>query len=76
MLIHLDLGFWNLADWSAFAVTLAGVWQLSSHKKSGFIINVFGSCLWVAVGIHSGLSGLIVLNIILMVIYLRGYLKK
>jgi hypothetical protein len=74
--MHLDFGFWSLMDWSAFAVTLAGVWQLSSHKKSGFIINVFGSLLWVAVGVHSGLSGLILLNIILLLIYLRGYIKK
>lgn len=74
--MHLGYGFWSIADWSAFALTLVGVWQLSSHKKSGFIINVFGSWLWVAIGIHSGLSGLIALNLILMLIYLRGYIKK
>ncbi|MHB1661806.1 MAG: hypothetical protein ACYCTD_06900 [bacterium] len=74
--MHLDLGFWSLIDWSAFALTLAGVWQLSSHKKSGFIINVFASFVWVAIGIHSGLSGLTLLNIILILIYLRGYIKK
>ncbi|MHB1697990.1 MAG: hypothetical protein ACYCSQ_07825 [bacterium] len=74
--MHLDLGFWSITDWSAFALTLAGVWQLSSHKKSGFIINVFGSCLWVVIGMHSGLSGLIGLNLILILIYLRGYIKK
>ncbi|MHB8231694.1 MAG: hypothetical protein ACYDDB_02180 [bacterium] len=75
-MMHLGFSFWNLTDWLAFAVTLAGVWQLSSHKKSGFIVNVFGSCLWVAVGIHSGLSGLTGLNLILILIYLRGYIKK
>ncbi len=74
--MHISFGFWNMADWSAFALTLAGVWQLSSHKKSGFIINAFASIVWVAVGIHSGLSGLTALNIILILIYVRGYIKK
>ncbi len=74
--MRIDLGFWSIADWSAFVLTLAGVWQLSSHKKSGFVINAFASVAWVAIGIHSGLSGLAVLNIILILIYLRGYIKK
>ena len=68
--------FWSIADWCAFALTLAGVWQLSSHKKSGFVINAFASVIWVAIGIHSGLAGLTALNIILMFIYLRAYIKK
>ena len=74
--MQIDLSFWSIADWSAFALTLAGVWQLSSHKKSGFAINIFASIVWVAIGIHSGLSGLTALNIILILIYLRGYIKK
>ena len=74
--MQIDLSFWRITDWSAFALTLAGVWQLSSHKKSGFAINIFASIVWAAIGIHSGLSGLTALNIILMFIYLRGYIKK
>ena len=74
--MQIDLSFWSITDWSAFALTLAGVWQLSSHKKSGFVINIFASIVWVAIGIHSGLSGLTALNIILILIYLRGYIKK
>ncbi len=74
--MQVNLGFWSLADWLAFALTLAGVWQLSSHKKSGFAINTFASIIWVAVGIHSGLSGLTALNLILILIYARGYIKK
>lgn len=68
--------FWNLLDWLAFAMTLIGVWQLSSHKKSGFVISGFSSFVWAAVGFHSELIGLSVLNIMLIFIYLRGYLKK
>ncbi|MCL4427905.1 MAG: hypothetical protein M1276_02765 [Deltaproteobacteria bacterium] len=74
--MQINLGFWSIADWLAFTLTLAGVWQLSSHKKSGFVINAFGSIVWVGIGIHSGLSGLTALNIILFLIYLRGYIKK
>lgn len=66
---------WNLLDWSAFAVTLIGVWLLSEYKRSGFIVNGLGSLLWILVGLHTGLEGLLVLNIILFILYLKGYLK-
>ena len=66
---------WNLLDWSAFAVTLLGVWLLSEYKRSGFIVNGLGSLLWVLVGLHTGLDGLLVLNIILLILYFKGYLK-
>ncbi|MCL4496894.1 MAG: hypothetical protein EVJ47_00295 [Candidatus Acidulodesulfobacterium ferriphilum] len=74
--MQINLNFWDILDWLAFAVTLAGVWQLSSHKKSGFIISGFASFIWAAVGFHSNLTGLAVLNILLIFIYLRGYIKK
>ena len=66
---------WTLTDWLAFAVTLAGVWLLSKYKRSGFMINVFGSFLWVLIGLHSRLYGLLVLNVVLLVLYLKGYLN-
>lgn len=67
--------FWEFMDWSAFAFTLVGVWFLSKYKRSGFIINVFGSLLWVLIGLHSALYGLLVLNVVLLFLYLRGYLN-
>lgn len=67
--------FWEILDWSAFGVTLYGVWLLSKYKRSGFIINVAGSLLWVIVGLHSKLYGLLVLNAVLLLIYLKGYLN-
>lgn len=63
-------------DWIGCGATLLGVWQLSSRKRSGFMINAFSSVVWVAIGLHSGLPGLTLLNAALMVIYVRGYLKK
>lgn len=67
--------FWNITDWTAFAVTLLGVYLLSEYKRSGFIINGAGSVLWVIIGLHSGLEGLLVLNIVLFILYIKGYLK-
>lgn len=64
---------WSVMDWVACIATLAGVWQLSSRKRSGFTINAFSSLIWVAIGLHSGLPGLTFLNAALMIIYARGY---
>ena len=74
MLLNAAL-FWNIIDWTAFFFTLLGVYLLSEYKRSGFIVNGAGSVLWVMIGLHSKLEGLLVLNIVLFILYIKGYLK-
>ncbi|MHB1665096.1 MAG: hypothetical protein ACYCT7_07550 [bacterium] len=54
---------------------MLGVYLLSEYKRSGFIINGAGSVLWVIIGLHSGLEGLLYLNVVLFILYIKGYLK-
>jgi hypothetical protein len=69
----------NLIQWPAMAVTIAASWLVaSSHtgkRNAGFWIFLLSNALWVAWGLYSGAPALIVLQLGLAAMNIRGAMK-
>lgn len=69
----------NLLQWPAMLVTLAASWLVaSSHKglrNAAFWIFLVSNALWVAWGVHASAWALIVLQLGLAVMNMRGAMK-
>jgi hypothetical protein len=69
----------DLLQWPAMIVTLAATWLVaSSHRgrrNAGFWIFLVSNALWVAWGLHVGAPAVIVLQVCLVVMNLRGAVK-
>jgi nicotinamide riboside transporter PnuC len=64
---------WNALDWVATILSLYSIWLITDLKKTGFLVGVTSSIIWIAIGINSNLIGLLVLNFVIIVIYIKGY---
>jgi nicotinamide riboside transporter PnuC len=66
----------GLISWVASALELWGVWAIGSKNKWGFILNMLGSLLWVAVAVF-GLpaTGLLLVVVPAVFINIRNFLK-
>lgn len=69
----------NLVQWPAMVVTVVGSWLVaSSHdgkRNAGFWIFLFSNVLWIAWGLYSGAMALVVLQICLAAMNIRGAMK-
>jgi hypothetical protein len=69
----------NALQWPAMAVTLAAAWLVASSSKAkrnwGFWCFVASNVLWTAWGWHAGAWALIVLQVGLLALNLRGIKK-
>ena len=70
----------NALQWPAMAITLLSAWMVASqskHKRSfGFWCFIASNALWIAWGWHDGAFALIVLQLGLFALNVRGALKN
>ena len=69
----------NLLQWPAMVVTVAASWLVASTHKGkrnvGFWVFLFSNILWVTWGIYSGAIALVVLQVCLAAMNIRGAMK-
>ncbi|HSC23783.1 MAG TPA: hypothetical protein VLG08_08725 [Casimicrobiaceae bacterium] len=74
------MDFWDLLQWPAMVVTLLSTWLVGSTRKSlrmiGFYAFLLSNALWIAWGWHAGAWALVVLQIGLAVLNVRGAAKN
>ena len=72
--------FLNALQWPAMAITLLSAWlvasQSESKRKVGFWFFLASNVLWIAWGWHDGAFALIVLQIGLFALNVRGAAKN
>ena len=70
----------NALQWPAMIVTLLSAWLIASQSKRkrsvGFWCFIASNMLWVAWGWHAGAIALIVLQVGLFALNLRGAMKN
>lgn len=55
-----------LIEWLAMLLVVAQVWAYGHSVSWGAILGITGSVLWAAIGWHSGIESLIVLQVVLV----------
>jgi hypothetical protein len=69
----------DLLQWPAMAVTVAAAWYVASERKSkrnwGFWLFLASNALWIAWGLSSGATALVVLQFCLAALNIRGAAK-
>lgn len=67
----------QILNYSGLLASLLSIWLLSSHEyKKGFAIGVAGCILWIAIAYFDKVWSLLILNVILLMLDIRGYFKK
>lgn len=62
--------------WLASAVELLGMWLVGSKMKSGFLLNVMGSLIWIGVVLlELPTTGLLLVVIPALIINIRNFLR-
>jgi hypothetical protein len=62
-------------DWVAMIAGLATIYLLGSKKRSGFIVGIIAGIVWTAVNLIAEIWPGIILNVILIGLYIRGYVN-
>ncbi len=62
-------------DLLATVITFAGIWLLGNKYKLGFLFAFSGNILWLVIGLMIQSSGLLIANIGLALLNVRGYVK-
>lgn len=74
------MGWIDLIQWPAMAVTVVAAWLVASQRKFkrnwGFWLFLLSNVLWIAWGLHDGAYALIVLQVFLAVLNIRGAVKN
>jgi hypothetical protein len=70
----------NSLQWPAMAVTVAAAWLIASQRKLkrnwGFWLFLLSNVLWIAWGLYDGAYALIVLQVCLALLNIRGTIKN
>jgi hypothetical protein len=70
----------GLVQWPAMAVTVVSAWMVASERKwkrnEGFWLFLLSNLLWVIWGIYDGAYALILLQICLAALNIRGIRKS
>lgn len=70
----------DLLQWPAMAVTLVASWLVASQSRRrrawGFWVFLLSNVLWIAWGLHAGAPALIVLQLGLAALNIRGARKN
>jgi hypothetical protein len=70
----------NLLQWPAMVVTVAAAWLVASQRKFkrnwGFWLFLLSNVLWVIWGLHDGAYALILLQVCLALLNIRGAMKN
>jgi nicotinamide riboside transporter PnuC len=67
-------------QWPAMVLTVLGAWWIGSQRPkrrmAGFIFFIISNALWVVWGYHTHAYALIILQVFLFVMNLRGFRKN
>lgn len=70
----------NWLQWPAMAVTVVAAWLIASQKKFkrnwGFWLFLVSNVLWIIWGLHDKAYALIVLQVFLAALNIRGAMKN
>lgn len=70
----------NWLQWPAMAVTVVAAWLIASQKKFkrnwGFWLFLVSNVLWIIWGLHDNAYALIVLQVFLAALNIRGAMKN
>ena len=74
------MGDWlDALQWPAMGVTIAASWLVGSthrgRRRVGFWLFLLSNALWIAWGLHSGATALVVLQVALAAMNVRGMAK-
>jgi hypothetical protein len=74
------MDYYDLLQWPAMAVTVFAAWLIASQSKRrrviGFWTFLASNVLWIAWGWHDGAYALIVLQVCLALLNMRGVFKN
>ena len=70
-----DLLRYHGADWCGFALTLASLHLLGSHRRSGFLAGAASSIAWAIFSYQAGSSATLIANCVFFGMNLRGWTK-
>ena len=74
------MGWIDWIQWPAMVVTVLAAWLVASQKKFkrnwGFWVFLLSNVLWIAWGLHDGAYALIVLQVGLAILNIRGAIKN
>lgn len=62
-------------DWIGGAASLASIYCLGNHSRFGFVLGIFAAILWVVVNILAVSVAGVLLNVVLLALFARGYWK-
>ena len=69
----------NLVQWPAMVVTVVASWYVASSREGkrnwGFWLFLASNVLWIVWGVHTGAPALIVLQVCLSAMNIRGAMK-
>ena len=74
MLLDILTNYYGI-DILAMILTFTGLYLIGNKKKQGFIVASIGNITWVILGIFAQSIGLIFANIVIVILYIRGYMK-
>jgi len=70
----------NAIQWPAMVVTVIAAWMIASQKKFkrnwGFWLFILSNVLWIVWGLHDGGYALVVLQVCLAFLNIRGAMKN
>lgn len=61
-------------DWLASVSELVGGWMVGSRSRYGFLVNLVGNILWIAVALTTEVKGLILVSVAMGVVNARNFL--
>lgn len=62
-------------DILAMALTFIGLILIGNKNKFGFIFALLGNSIWIVLGFWIGSFGLLFANLVLIIIYIRNFIK-
>ncbi len=76
----MSANIWDLLQWPAMVVTVVAAWLVScaivQRRAAGFWVFLLSNVLWILWGLHAGAYALIVLQVCLAAMNLRGASKS
>jgi hypothetical protein len=74
------MSYLDLAQWPAMLVTVLASWYVASSQKQrrnvGFWLFMLSNALWIAWGVHAQAVALVVLQLCLAAMNIRGAMKS
>ncbi len=64
-----------MIDWIATALTIVSVYMMGDKNRWAFIIAVISNILWIIFSVITGQIPLLITNIVLLVMDIRGLIK-